>query len=360
MRFRFLLILTTGLVALLGVLAANATRLEAETVSDSGCDKYASEDGSNANPGTYADPFASPQRLSDSLQPGQTGCFFGGIYSEPDTHWRITKGGASGQAVTLRSLPGERATYSGWMVVAETANFVTVEDMTIDGSTAPLNADGWTHSTPTIRGDHVSFLRNDVTNRHRGICFLVGQADTTASDTLIQGNRIHNCGHLPATNHHHGIYASNSQNARILDNWIYKNADRGVQLYPNADGTLIAGNVIDRNGLGVLFSGSGAQVSEGNELRNNIITNSRIRWNVAENYNQTRLVGRDNTVHHNCLRATHRDKYYNTDGGINPTSRWLVIHDNLRAAPGYVAAKAVPADYRLDASSECRAVYPGP
>ena len=44
----------------------------------------------------------------------------------------------------------------------------------------------------------------------------------------------------------------------IRDNWIYDNADRGVQLYPDADGTVVTGNVIDGNGEGVIFGGVAA------------------------------------------------------------------------------------------------------
>lgn len=357
MRLSSLPVFTMGLMVLLGALAADATKSEAEVAPENGCDKYVSKDGSNANAGTYARPFALPQKLSDSLGPGETGCFFGGTYSEPDRHWRITKGGASGEPVALKSVPGERATYSGWMVVDDATDYLTVENMTIDGSTAPKNAKGWSSSTPTIRGDHVSFLNNDVTNNNRGVCFLIGQENDVAFDTLIQGNKIHNCGQLPATNHQHGVYASNSQNARILDNWIYKNADRGVQLYPNADETLIAGNVIERNGQGVLFSGAGDQVSDGNELRNNVITNSRTRWNVTTSYSQTSLVGTGNTVHDNCLWATNRDDYYNRRGGLEPGVPGFAAQDNLIAAPLYVDRKA--ADLRLRNGSPCGTILGG-
>ena len=59
---------------------------------------------------------------------------------------------------------------------------------------------------------------------------------------------------LPANNHEHGIYVEASDGAQIVDNWIYDNADRGVQLFPDAQGTYVARNVIDRNGQGVIFS----------------------------------------------------------------------------------------------------------
>ena len=71
---------------------------------------------------------------------------------------------------------------------------------------------------------------------------------------MIERNRIHNCGQLPPTNHHHGIYVEASDGARITDNWIYDNADRGIQLFPDAQGTYVARNVIDGNGQGVIFS----------------------------------------------------------------------------------------------------------
>src|SRR5437867_220631 len=63
--------------------------------------------------------------------------------------------------------------------------------------------------SPTVNGDHVTFQDNDVTNRHQGICFNLGNASygRAESDT-IQRNRIHDCGQLPANNHEHGIYLS--------------------------------------------------------------------------------------------------------------------------------------------------------
>ena len=43
----------------------------------------------------------------------------------------------------------------------------------------------------------------------------------------------------------------------VRDNWIYDNTDRGIQLYPDADGSTITGNVIDSNGEGIVFAGEG-------------------------------------------------------------------------------------------------------
>ena len=38
------------------------------------CSKVASRDGADDNPGTAAKPYATVEKLANSLQPGQTGC----------------------------------------------------------------------------------------------------------------------------------------------------------------------------------------------------------------------------------------------------------------------------------------------
>ena len=93
---------------------------------------------------------------------------------------------------------------------------------------------------------------------------------------MIARNRIHDCGLLPAANHDHGIYIAAAGGTVIRDNLIYDNADRGVQLYPQAEGTQILDNVIDGNGQGVIF---GAH-SDDTVVHGNIITNSNVRHNI--------------------------------------------------------------------------------
>src|SRR5205807_1338240 len=109
----------------------------------------------------------------------------------------------------------------------------------------------------------------DVTNHNQTICFVVGN-DTYgyAARTLIQSNRIHHCGVLPAANHDHGIYVSNATDTKVLDNVIYANADRGVQMYPDAKRTTVQRNVIDGNGQGVMFSGASDSASTDNLVSN--------------------------------------------------------------------------------------------
>src|SRR5213080_2882240 len=77
--------------------------------------------------GTVDAPFATVQHLVDSLGPGDTGCIRAGTYHEQNI--TIRNGGAGDDArVTIASYPGERATIDGRVYVADSANYVTVQD----------------------------------------------------------------------------------------------------------------------------------------------------------------------------------------------------------------------------------------
>ena len=294
------------------------------------CQKVASPLGSDAYPGTVAEPYATVEHLANSLSPGQTGCLRAGVF-QGDV--KVTKGGAPGAPTTITSYPGERATVVGRFRVADTANHVTVSSLDLDGR----NKDNL--PSPTINGDQVTFSANDVTNHDTTICFLLG-SDTygRARDTVIDRNRIHNCGQLPATNHHHGIYVEASDGARITENWIYDNADRGVQLYPDAQGTYIARNVIDGNGQGIIFS----RESANNVAEYNVISNPVLRYTIEE----WELTGGGNVARRNCVWSTR----HQGNAGIQPGLDVATI-ENRVGDPGYVDRG--DKDFRLRAGSPC-------
>jgi nitrous oxidase accessory protein NosD len=298
--------------------------------ADAACDKVASPLGSDAYPGTVAEPYATVDKLANSLSPGQTGCLRSAVY-QGDVN--VNRGGVQGAPTTITSYPGERATVVGRFRVAEPANFVTVMSLDLDGRNAA------NLPSPTINGDHVTFAANDVTNHHTMICFILG-SDTygRARDTVIERNRIHNCGQLPATNHHHGIYVEASDRARITDNWIYDNADRGVQLFPDAQDTYIARNVIDGNGQGIIFSRESAH----NLAENNVISNPVLRYNIED----WELTGSGNVARRNCVWSTR----HQGNGGVQPGMGVATV-ENKVVEPGYLDRG--DKDFRLRADSPC-------
>src|SRR4051812_43422009 len=177
-----------------------------------------------------ASPSQSVSSFVSSLSPGDVGCLHGGTYVEDV---KMTRGGNADAPVTLTSYPGERAKIVGRFYVPKGSNYVTVSNLDLNGTTAQGTNDA-NDPSPTINAENVSFVGNDVTNDHHQICFLLGNSWGAVKNTLVQGNRVHDCGRLPSNNLDHGIYVEVSTDAKILDNVIYDNADRGVQLYHDA------------------------------------------------------------------------------------------------------------------------------
>jgi nitrous oxidase accessory protein NosD len=283
-----------------------------------------------------ASPRGSVAKLANSLRPGQTGCLRAGVYRH---NVKIRKGGASGAPITIRSFPGERATVRGRLWITNSANHVVVRRLFLDGrNRAKL-------PSPTVNGNNVVFRDNDVTTRHTTICFLLGSDEYgRARRTVIERNRIHDCGELPPTNHHHGIYVEASDGARITDNWIYDNADRGVQLFPDAQRTYVARNVIDGNGEGVVFS----RKSANNVVENNVISNPVVRYNIED----FELRGAGNVARRNCLWSARHEG----NAAISPQIE-VQISENLVTEPAYANRDAK--DFRLDPDSPCGKFSPG-
>jgi parallel beta-helix repeat protein len=346
-------ILTPQRIAAAMAPAAAAVMLAlAPTASaDVNCTKYAAPSGSDSAAGTLDAPYGSAQKLVNSLSPGETGCLRGGTYAEDVS---VRHGGTAGAPLTLTSYPGERAKVVGRFWVTKDGDNTTVTNLDLNGTKArgtnPNN-----YPSPTVNAKNVTFAGNDVTNDHQAICFVVGSGWGVAENTVIEGNRIHDCGVLPAKNHDHGIYVEDSRNAKILNNVIYDNADRGVQLYPNAQGTLVKGNVIDGNGVGVIFSGDGGQVSNNNTVEDNIITNSRVRQNVESWYPDGNPIGRGNVVRNNCIGGGKQD---NGDGATGDETGYKVERNNtIVKSPGFRARGA--GDFRLDSGSRCEGIANG-
>jgi hypothetical protein len=337
---------TVKLLAAVAAAAAAATAVVALAKTDDGpapeasaarlCDKFASPRGSNAGRGTAARPYRTVARLANSLRAGETGCLRGGVYRG---RVKIRRGGRRGAPTEIRNYPGERVTARGRLHVANSANHVVIRGLYLDGrNRARL-------PSPTVNGNSIVFRDNDVTTRHTTICFLLGSDEWgRAVGTVIERNRIHNCGELPPANHHHGIYVEASHGARITGNWIYDNADRGVQLFPDAQRTYVARNVIDGNGEGIVFS----RRSANNVVEQNVISNPVVRYNVED----FELTGAGNVARRNCLwSARHPDR-----AGVQPDITVPVVGSTV-SEPAF--ADRGGKDFRLAPGSPCFELSPG-
>ena len=328
-----------ALLGALGVAAFGCLAAASGAVAAADCDRVAAPDGSDSAPGTIEQPVRTAQKLVNGLAAGQTGCLRAGTYAG-DTQIKV-----STPSVTVTSYPGERATVVGRLWVAKEAPGTTIANLDLNG------ANDRALPSPTINADDVSLVDNDITNRHTAICVSVGSLDSygRAHRLLIAHNRIHDCGRLPAKNFDHGVYVAAADDTVIRDNWIYDNADRGIQLYPDSSGTLVTGNVIDGNGEGLIFGGDGAHASSDNVVEHNVITNSKIRDNIESSWGGA--IGTGNIVRDNCVGG---GAYDEGDGGIlqgTLAKRGFSTQDNLVGVPEY--ADYAGKDFSIDPASAC-------
>ena len=325
----------TGTLVGLALAAASSAPAQAAT----SCDRVASPSGSDSGAGTLESPYLTASKLAGSLAPGETGCFRAGTYS----FGTLTLTTAQ---VTLAPYGSEAVTLAGHIKALPAAQNSVIEGMVLDASSSPDNTMG-----PKIYASGFVLRDNEITNRHSEICVIVGSYNSEPAPVgvVIERNRIHDCGALPATNLDHGIYIAEARSTIVHDNWIYDNADRGIQQYPDVKGSVITGNVIASNGQGVNFSGAGSLVTTDATVAGNIVVDSKIGDNAysgGSGPNGTNNLFRDNCVHS-----------LSGGSGIESSPRSFTASNNLVANPDFVAAAAD--DYRLEASSACLAKYTG-
>jgi hypothetical protein len=329
---------------LVGILAVAA--VAAGAVVGSGVD-----DGGGAGRG--CDSVVSPghhavKRLVRSLEPGDTGCLRGGRY-----HGSVEIGrhGTPGKPITIQPYPGESATIVGRLWLNRHASHLKIRRLHLDGR----NRAGL--PSPTVNGRRILFVDNEVTNEHTGICFVLGHDRYgVARDVTIQRNRIHGCGRLPSTNHDHGVYVAVARDTRVIGNWIYDNADLGVHLFPDARRTYVVGNVIDSNGEGVLFGSGDGTAPRDNLVEGNVISNSRLRYNVESFFEDDEPIGTGNVVRLNCIGGGVRDDGGGEGGVLSPASGFTGV-ENVIAQVSFASTE--PGDLRLPPDSPCRLVFRG-
>jgi Right handed beta helix region/Fibronectin type III domain len=300
------------------------------------CAKVASTNGSDSASGTLASPYRTPQKLAASLVSGQTGCLRGGTYTAASSYvLDVSKGG-----IRLRSLPGERARVVGIVQVKNAAAGVTLSHLDIEGTGGA--------NTVKVYAPDVVLEHNSITNLGRGrSCLILGSNSGygQAARAIVRGNRFHDCGAAANGNKDHGIYAQNVVDGEIVGNVIWNSAAYAIQLYPNAQSTRFAHNVVDGAAPsvrgGVLFGGDSSYASSNNVVEHNAIS-------YAETYNITSTwsgpVGSGNIARDNCVWAGRM-------GNVNTSKGGFTASANTVADPLFLDREN--RDYKLRPGSVC-------
>lgn len=301
------------------------------TTAPATCTKYVVASARSArSTGTRAAPYRTVQQLVDAWQPGDVGCLVGDLREDVT----IARGGTASRPVVLRSTPNvRRATLTGRIQVARGADHVVVANLMLDGR-ALTGVGAGDLPSPTVNGNGARFLDNDVTNRRTRVCFVIGSIRGwgRARGTILARNRIHDCGARNAAgdgnNHHHGVYVEGADDTRIAHNVIFQNADRGIQLYPDAQRSSIIGNVIDGNGEGIIFSGAEGFASGRNLVLRNVVTNSRTRSDIEHWWEDPTSPGQGNRAIRNCVGGGKQGAFalpivgYSVRGTVSARPAW--------------------------------------
>jgi len=332
-----LIVLLAAAVALAGC-AASGTRPAAH-----GCALVVAPGGDDGARGTVDAPLRTPQAVADRLRPGQTGCLRAGTYpgTGPNRYvLRFGHGGRPGAPLTVRSFPGERATLAGVVYVPRGSDFVTLADLAVNDPTPFALA---RQLTLQVTAADTVLEDLDVTNEGRKTCVGLGDATFgTAVRTVLRDSTLHDCGDPGNGLLDHGAYLSHTRDARIVDNVVTGTSGYGLHLYPSAQGTLVAGNVIARNGGGVIVAGEGDEASSGTLITGNVVAGSTRDFEVAAYWGDR--VGTGNVVRGNCL--------FSADGrGIEPAPG-LTDEGNATGDPGW--ARRPVRDYLALTVSSCR------
>src|SRR3954452_5882347 len=153
------LLVAGAVVVVLGAAAATAG-------ADVSCTKFASTSGSDGSgDGSFARPYATPQKLVDSLSAGQTGCFRGGIY-------QFSQAAVRSARVTLAPYGTESATLKGMIKVYPAGAGSTIEGLKLDVNAGCTGTCGG--GLLRIYADDMVLRDDEITNEHTGICVLVG------------------------------------------------------------------------------------------------------------------------------------------------------------------------------------------
>ncbi len=252
-----------------------------------------------------------------SLRPGETGCLTGTVAAD-NTDLRAL-GGEPGRPVTITSAPGGIATIRGRIVLHEDVHDLVLRDLRFDGRSTRSGS-----RSLQLDGDRITLALVDVTNEHSdGSCIGIGhlgEGGGLAEDVTIERSRIHDCGALPPTNLDHGIYVEHARRTTIRESWIDGNASRGIQLYPDADETLVERNVLRGNGEGIIVSGANGLRSERNAIEGNVLAGARVedRYLLESGFEEGAPPSSGATVFRdNCVEGPLQPELELRDGGGN-------------------------------------------
>jgi PKD repeat protein len=257
---------------------------------------YIAPSGSNSNPGTQAQPFATLQRAHDVAVAGDTIYLRGGTYLFPSMT-KLTRDGASGNRIKVFNFPGEVPVIDGinqpnnsglsatGIILMTGASWWHIKGLELKNG--PISGI-WTHQNSSNN----IFEQNNI--HHMGRRGAAGNQGTglaimgPAVNNLVINNDVHdNDDELSFGGGANGINVSGAGSGHVIrGNRAWRNADDGIDMWNSAP-ALIENNwvwlsgydqdgVTPRgNGIGFKLGGSGPN-DGGHTVQNNLSWKNRV------------------------------------------------------------------------------------
>jgi len=207
---------------------------------------YVATTGSDANPGSLLQPFATLNRAVSAVAPGDTVLVRGGVYAQTVNLWAQ---GTPAARVTFRSHPGETAVLDGTTLPANTT-LVTISGDWVDWQGFEVR-----HSTRTgitiWEASQVRLLQNIIHHCWNGGIFVGGSASGLTTDNRLEGNTLHrncqiNAPHTATGGWPAAIGSQWTDRLTVVGNTIYENHGEGIA-FTLADHGLAQGNTVHDN-----------------------------------------------------------------------------------------------------------------
>ena len=293
--------------------------------------------GSDSNPGTLQEPWATETKAENTVQPGDTVYFLDGKHTlDTDAKLAPITSGTDGNPITFAALNQGKATLYAPTTSPLVASTQGYDYIVFDGFKVEYRTDNTQGPEIQPKGNHnivkncifranvtdpatgnnaAIYVPNDgasnllVKNNyiegykgrlgHEGICLY------NTEDSIFEKNTIKNC--------HEGItFKTNETNCTIRKNHIYDIESRAITLYTGDDETLyqrdininqnIIHNVGDK-GIYLYVMSDLSQVTENTQIYNNVVYNTKFS---LFQFNSSRV---NNTQIHNNIFVDARAPY---------------------------------------------------
>lgn len=235
---------------------------------------YAAPSGSDAGPGTLAQPWKSLSK-ANSLQPGQILYLRAGTYGARGTTFNFDRDGTPSAPITLAGYPGDgRPIIQGRAIVSGT--WLRVTGLIFDGPTGNVGGPGPNGEAVlvSVSGQHLELSNSEVRFDywHAGVGGGGSVTDYRLINNYIHDNGGNNGDYLDDQNNtSHGIYNSPSSYGLVANNVIEHNDAKGISMRHDANHLLIVNNTIVGNGR---FGISMVEQSHDIIAANNVVMNN--------------------------------------------------------------------------------------